>query len=206
MVFKNLLEIFLTSINGVRVVKGLAFPSWPFVTLTYLHSLFELFPFQRNIFGAEMSYDYAGQGGTGDALLDISFELDRAHHSLGPMPAQGSQSIVVHFHRYIQKKWVQLWAKKIQSMSYQGYPARISPFLRMGYPWGWSTRHSNRSLLMESLAYLTPQMKRCVSTMISAVSENMTSLYTSPLTFLVLYENWTEVTGRLVCLAYCISL
>ena len=55
MVFKNLLEIFLTSINGVRVIKGLAFPSWPFVTLTYLHSLFELFPFRRNIFGAEMS-------------------------------------------------------------------------------------------------------------------------------------------------------
>ena len=36
---------------------------------------------------------------------------------------------------------------------------------------------------MDSLAYLTPRMKRSVSTVISAVSENMKSLYTSPLTF-----------------------
>ena len=43
-------------------------------------------------------------------------------------------------------------------------------------------------------------MKRNVSTAISAVSENMTSLYTSPVTFLVLYENWTEVKDRPVCL------
>ena len=38
----------------------------------------------------------------GDALPDTSFELDRAHRSLGPKPAQGSRPSLVRFHRYIQ--------------------------------------------------------------------------------------------------------
>ena len=62
---------------------------------------------------------------TGDSLLDTSFELDRAHRSLGPKPAQGSRPILVRFHSYIQKEWVLLWAKKTRSVTYQGYPIRI---------------------------------------------------------------------------------
>ncbi|XP_022625466.1 LINE-1 type transposase domain-containing protein 1 [Seriola dumerili] len=61
----------------------------------------------------------------GDTPPDTSFELDRAHRSLGPKPAQGSRPILVRFHRYIQKERVLLWAKKTRGISYQGYPIRF---------------------------------------------------------------------------------
>lgn len=111
---------------------------------------------------------------TGDALLDTSFELDRAHRSLGPKPAQGSQPIVVRFHRHIQKERVLLWVKKTRSISYQGYPIRIFEDFSTSLTKKQASFNKFKSLLYKdgirfgliyparlrvTVAYLTPWMK-----------------------------------------------
>lgn len=121
----------------------------------------------------------------GDALLDTSFELDRAHCNLGPKLAQGSRPFLVRFHRYTQREQVLLWAKKTRSISYQGHPIRIFEDFSASLAKKRASFNKVKSLLYKDgicfgliyparlrvtdrLTYLTP---RSVSTVISAVSE-----------------------------------
>ncbi|KAE8277142.1 hypothetical protein D5F01_LYC25047 [Larimichthys crocea] len=56
-----------------------------------------------------------------EALLNSTPELDRAHRSLRPKPRQGSCPVIVHFHRFIHKERVLLWAKEHRNMTYRGH-------------------------------------------------------------------------------------
>ena len=74
-------------------------------------------------FMAELFKDVAGE-----ALGGSEPELDRAHRTLGPKPTQGSRTVVVRFHRYIEKERVLRWAKEHRDVSFRGH--RINQDLR----------------------------------------------------------------------------
>uniref|UniRef100_A0A8D3DRH2 Transposase element L1Md-A101/L1Md-A102/L1Md-A2 n=1 Tax=Scophthalmus maximus TaxID=52904 RepID=A0A8D3DRH2_SCOMX len=56
-----------------------------------------------------------------EALSNSTPELDRDHRSLRPKPRQRSRSVIVRFHRYIDKERVLLWGKEHRNMTYQGH-------------------------------------------------------------------------------------
>lgn len=60
----------------------------------------------------------------GDAQLD-DLEQDRVHRSLRPKPSQGSQPVIVRYHKYTTKEHVLQWARKNQDIAYQVYSIRI---------------------------------------------------------------------------------
>ncbi|KAF0031953.1 hypothetical protein F2P81_016508 [Scophthalmus maximus] len=56
-----------------------------------------------------------------EALSNSTPELDRDHRSLRPKPRQRSRSVIVRFHRYIDKERGLLWGKEHRNMTYQGH-------------------------------------------------------------------------------------